>query len=1056
MILNSIILHNFMSYADAALDLSTISVACLSGQNGAGKSALLDAITWALWERARSSSDGLIRVGEREMWVDLHFIYESHHYRVRRVRQRFSGKAGSRMVTRGSLEFQVFDAPDLKCEVAATPAAVENLESCAAHDSAKTQTHNKAALSVRQIRSVCEAGIWRSLTGPSMRETQKAICELLRMDFETFVNSAYLRQGRADEFTMRPPSERKQILGEILGLSYFDRLQERAKEKVRTLKAQIGWVESALQVQPDIERRIIENSEQLKLHEEQSVLAAAQLAEWEQTLKDLEERSQSLRLTTERAEQAKQQTSRLIDDLQALTEQEQALLTRRHALTSLIEKQSEIEQKSREFQQVKAELEKLDGQALQMQDLQTRKIELQSMLAQLRSRLEVEADHHSQLLLQLQSTQARLRQDTSDSEKIREAHRLFRQLVSQEGELASRQEAFVHLHNRAAELQAAVGEARIRLEAELGQKELAIQDCEALVLARESLEQQKLALQAEAERLDKTESTFELVEERGISIKSKLESSNLKLEELKRRQQEWREKIGELRSHSDSTLCPLCAAPIVDRSAVISRYQKEIASSDDEISNVLQNCAELENERHTLRKSYRELKQELEGRKFLDTQIGQYNERLNAIERGAAMLQRLTQERDIIRHRLDAQQYGEVERESLIAIKAEIYKLDFDPVAYANLQAQIRSQRHLESKFQQLQKDLAELEKIDQQLPQMQEKVQELQGELRGETYGAEPRKELYSIRQQIDDLKYDRHSHVELRKALSELMPQVERLRDLQRALADLPMLDQSLTNCQTILNQKRAQKKELTSDLERFQKEIEELPELTEHLMAARSRLHESRSIKEDLIKRNAVLMAERDYLANKRQELQQQQLTLDQAYTELDDFSLLADAFGKKGIQAVIIENAVPEIEAEANRILTRLSDNRMHVALVTQHRTRSGSIIETLDILIADEVGTRNYELYSGGEAFKVDFSIRVALSRLLTRRSGAKLETLIIDEGFGSQDDVSRDKLVRVIRSIQSDFARILVVTHIADVREMFPTQIQVVKVNGSSSFQVVS
>jgi exonuclease SbcC len=72
-ILNHIHLHNFMSYADATLDLSGISVACLTGLNGAGKSALLDAVTWALWEEARSGSDELVRLGEKEMWVEVVF-----------------------------------------------------------------------------------------------------------------------------------------------------------------------------------------------------------------------------------------------------------------------------------------------------------------------------------------------------------------------------------------------------------------------------------------------------------------------------------------------------------------------------------------------------------------------------------------------------------------------------------------------------------------------------------------------------------------------------------------------------------------------------------------------------------------------------------------------------------------------------------------------------------------------------------------------------------------------------------------------------------------------
>jgi exonuclease SbcC len=107
-------------------------------------------------------------------------------------------------------------------------------------------------------------------------------------------------------------------------------------------------------------------------------------------------------------------------------------------------------------------------------------------------------------------------------------------------------------------------------------------------------------------------------------------------------------------------------------------------------------------------------------------------------------------------------------------------------------------------------------------------------------------------------------------------------------------------------------------------------------------------------------------------------------------------------------------------------------------------------------MGDEVGTRNYELYSGGEAFKVNFALRIALSRLLARRAGAKLETLIIDEGFGSQDDGSRERLVKAIRLIQADFSRVLVITHISDVKDMFPVQIQVSKKNGISSFKLVS
>ena len=77
----------------------------------------------------------------------------------------------------------------------------------------------------------------------------------------------------------------------------------------------------------------------------------------------------------------------------------------------------------------------------------------------------------------------------------------------------------------------------------------------------------------------------------------------------------------------------------------------------------------------------------------------------------------------------------------------------------------------------------------------------------------------------------------------------------------------------------------------------------------------------------------------------------------------------------------------------------------------------------------EVITENF---SGGEQFRVNFAIRVALSQLLARRSGTQLQTLIMDEGFGVLDAAGRERLVEAINAAQQDFQRILVVTHIEE------------------------
>jgi exonuclease SbcC len=169
----------------------------------------------------------------------------------------------------------------------------------------------------------------------------------------------------------------------------------------------------------------------------------------------------------------------------------------------------------------------------------------------------------------------------------------------------------------------------------------------------------------------------------------------------------------------------------------------------------------------------------------------------------------------------------------------------------------------------------------------------------------------------------------------------------------------------------------------------------------------------------------------------------------------FDELTQAFGKKGIQAMLIETALPELEREANRLLNRMTDNQLHLTFETQRDTKKGDVAETLDIKIADALGTRVYDAYSGGEAFRLDFAIRIALSKLLARRAGARLETLIIDEGFGSQDARGRERLVEAIISVQHDFRRVLVITHIQELKDMFPVQIEIVKTPNGSVWNIV-
>ena len=70
------------------LNLENVHVACLSGDNGNGKTALLDSITWVLWGKARArTQEELIHQGQNSMSVELDFLAREQKYKV--IREKF-------------------------------------------------------------------------------------------------------------------------------------------------------------------------------------------------------------------------------------------------------------------------------------------------------------------------------------------------------------------------------------------------------------------------------------------------------------------------------------------------------------------------------------------------------------------------------------------------------------------------------------------------------------------------------------------------------------------------------------------------------------------------------------------------------------------------------------------------------------------------------------------------------------------------------------------------------------------------------------------------------
>jgi exonuclease SbcC len=76
--------------------------------------------------------------------------------------------------------------------------------------------------------------------------------------------------------------------------------------------------------------------------------------------------------------------------------------------------------------------------------------------------------------------------------------------------------------------------------------------------------------------------------------------------------------------------------------------------------------------------------------------------------------------------------------------------------------------------------------------------------------------------------------------------------------------------------------------------------------------------------------------------------------------------------------------------------------------------------------------------------------------MLAKRAGTKLKTLVIDEGFGTQDSKGISKLIEAINLVKKDFEKIIIITHINDLKEAFNDRIEVYKTIHGSEIRVVS
>ena len=230
----------------------------------------------------------------------------------------------------------------------------------------------------------------------------------------------------------------------------------------------------------------------------------------------------------------------------------------------------------------------------------------------------------------------------------------------------------------------------------------------------------------------------------------------------------------------------------------------------------------------------------------------------------------------------------------------------------------------------------------------MQARLSDLAARLAGEDFAADERARLAGIKRQVEAVAYDKGAHEAAQQRVAGLTPFELRKTRLESARQDVGAEQEAVIRYQRQIDRYQ---QTIAGDQEKLQSlsaELSNLEPLTRQAAAAQSAVEDlqtrERAARLQLGVAQQRLTACRQ-LSDVRKEKAGQEAA---ARQERSAYEELAVAFGKRGVQAMLIEEALPELEEEANRLLGRMTDGRMHVAFETQRESKKGEAIETLDI------------------------------------------------------------------------------------------------------------
>lgn len=237
MIFTRLKLYNFKSHEHTVISFDK-GISVIVGENGAGKSTILEAISFALFKQHTGKKiDDLVRNNANSMSVELEFSSNNRDYKIVRVKK-------------SNLKSSLFK------------------------------------------RTSSEGGYVHVCTGD--REVANEIRQILDIDSDLFLNAIYIRQGEIAELVDKTPAEKKQLIGKLLGIDSLEKSWKNLLPFITDYETQLAELKGKLYNSSELIESYKQKKEELESLKQRGHELEEQITEVDGLLKDISESKRNM------------------------------------------------------------------------------------------------------------------------------------------------------------------------------------------------------------------------------------------------------------------------------------------------------------------------------------------------------------------------------------------------------------------------------------------------------------------------------------------------------------------------------------------------------------------------------------------------------------------------------------------------------------------------------------------------------------------------------------------------------------------------------------------